>query len=620
MERRVISDQEIPDTDLGAITINSHDLGDAKVQRNHHRTIGLRNNRQDHCFALYVHRCETSEIAGNIIERTTGSGIFSEAQDGSGPPRLSRNLVHHNKASETLLSANDWGGIETNGQPFMNYDNISADPCGLWQNYKPGVAGSASLGMAYYWDHGHCVYGFNLIAYGPTDDWGSKRVAHAGLYEASATIENKLFNSTIYRFWTGSLWSPGGGRHLMLGNVFDDIGGMVFQHGPLKEDKGTPKSYPHQTMAYGRNVFSGVPKVERDDKGATTRAFGVYELKGTAYDGPQAMAESFAAHPALAGDVGTLSPESPLSDPAKHDFRPKAGSAVIDHGVRVFVPWTLATTVGEWHFRRDPVDPGVLQDDHFCNAPYTNGETQHAAPRFPLAAHGVAAKDYAAGPLEDWVDGALSFDGKAQYAGIDQASIGKPYEWQAGKEKKVAQGKDIMSPDIDGTDLLIEVYLRADKAGGVVVAKRADRGYQLALNQAGGVTLTLLAGGRKAELASGARIADGKWHHVLAEYDRAKRSGAIYTDGTRTAEGALDLGEDASLANDGDLLVGKGPDGGFLAGTLEFLRIARTTLAASKTSIEELYDWEFDGPFLRDFAGQKPVGKGRDAGALEAAR
>ena len=35
-----------------------------------------------------------------------------------------------------------------------------------------------------------------------------------------------------------------------------------------------------------------------------------------------------------------------------------------------------------------------------------------------------------------------------------------------------------------------------------------------------------------------------------------------------------------------------------------------------KTSIEELYAWEFDGPFLRDFTSSKPKGK-RDAGALE---
>jgi hypothetical protein len=45
--------------------------------------------------------------------------------------------------------------------------------------------------------------------------------------------------------------------------------------------------------------------------------------------------------------------------------------------------------------------------------------------------------------------------------------------------------------------------------------------------------------------------------------------------------------------------------------------IAHSTLADADTTIEELYAWEFNGPFLADFAGHKPVGARRDAGALE---
>ena len=50
---------------------------------------------------------------------------------------------------------------------------------------------------------------------------------------------------------------------------------------------------------------------------------------------------------------------------------------------------------------------------------------------------------------------------------------------------------------------------------------------------------------------------------------------------------------------------------------LEFLRIALGTLAESKTTIAELYAWEFDGPFLRDFTGRKAT-TSRAAGALDA--
>ena len=48
-----------------------------------------------------------------------------------------------------------------------------------------------------------------------------------------------------------------------------------------------------------------------------------------------------------------------------------------------------------------------------------------------------------------------------------------------------------------------------------------------------------------------------------------------------------------------------------LHGTIDFLRIALGTLADAKTNIDELYAWQFDGPFLRDFAGRSPRGRHR---------
>ncbi len=619
----VISDNDIDQTDHGAIEVKSPGIGDVKVLRNHLHLIGLRNNRQDHCFALYVHGPETMEVAGNLLERTTGSGIFCEGgRDGMRETPLSRNLVHHNKAFETLLSANDWGGIETNGGPFFNYDNISGDPNGFWQGFDPNKPGSARLGMAYYWDHGYAVTGFNLIAYGPSDAWNSKLASQAGLYEAAATIENSLFNSTIYRFWTGSQWSPTGGRHQLLGNVFDDIGGMVIQHGKLKEDtvKGSG-AYPHETMAYGKNVFSRVPdKVVKDKDGNTLSAFAVYELNGTPYDSPSAMAGSFASHPALDGSVGTLSADSPLTDPANHDFRPKAGGEAIGHGVKMFVPWTLARNVGEWHFRQNQADPATLQDDHFHLSQYYSGENPYAAPLYPLKGHGITQASYSAGPLEDWNLSAVAFDGASTFASCGQDVIAAPYTYDIGNNQKAtASGKDLWSPDVYASSMLIELYLQPAANDGkveVLVAKRAASGYQLAINKAGGVTFSVQAGDAKCEIASGSVIADGQWHHLVAELDRVAGSARIYTDGVLSAEAKAALPADASLANDADLLVGKGAQGGFYHGKMEFLRICRASLAESKTSIEELYDWEFAGPFLRDFTGKPITGK-RDAGALQ---
>jgi hypothetical protein len=128
----------------------------------------------------------------------------------------------------------------------------------------------------------------------------------------------------------------------------------------------------------------------------------------------------------------------------------------------------------------------------------------------------------------------------------------------------------------------------------------------------GGACLTLQAGGAKVLAASTVKVNDGKWHHAIAEVDRPAGKATIYVDGKSAGEGTLDaIAEDASLGNTADFVVGKG-----FSGALDFLRVCQSTLAESKTSIEELYAWEFDGPFLRDFCGVRPAGK-RDAGALQ---
>ena len=61
--------------------------------------------------------------------------------------------------------------------------------------------------------------------------------------------------------------------------------------------------------------------------------------------------------------------------------------------------------------------------------------------------------------------------------------------------------------------------------------------------------------------------------------------------------------------------MGGTPEGRYLDGTLDFLRIAQGTLFDADTTIEELYAWEFDGPHMRDFTGRKPNGA-RSAGAI----
>jgi hypothetical protein len=68
---------------------------------------------------------------------------------------------------------------------------------------------------------------------------------------------------------------------------------------------------------------------------------------------------------------------------------------------------------------------------------------------------------------------------------------------------------------------------------------------------------------------------------------------------------------DDSLSNRADFVVGDG-----LQGAIDFLRVCRSNLAESRTTIDELYTWQTAGPVTRDFCGNEPVGK-RDVGAIE---
>jgi len=614
LDKIVFADNDIDQTDHGAIEIMSHSVGDVAVLRNHLEQIGLRTFRQDHSHALIVGFPQTMEIAGNVLDRCTGAGIFvfggkPSGTDGEVP--MARNLIHHNKVTQALLSACDWGSIETwQGGPFYTYDNISGDPNGVWNGFDPKKPGSGRLGFAYYHDGGYKNYDFNDVAYGHDADWTGKGGCEAAFYEATPTVENQIFNCTISRFWTGTQWSPAGGRHFFLGNIFDQIGHDVFEHGQLKEDTGpTPAAYPHASTAYGHNVFSNIPD----------KTVAVYEASGVGYDTIAAMAASFAAHPALASDVGTVAATSPLKDPEKHDFHLNANSGAAGKGVKVFVPWALARTVGEWVFRRNAAEVSRVFDSHWYLRPsMVERNDYHAAPVNDLHIESVAAADFTASPLENWCDGALDFDGKTRFATVTNADMSKPFDYVDNKENKSAQGQDLSTPDVATTSMIVELYLKA-AAGqtGVVVSKMAGNGYQVAVNKAGSVTLTVVAGGTKAEVAGTAIIADGKWHHVLVELDRSAGKGSIDTDGVLTGQAKMDLPADASLSNDADFLVGKGPAGNFFTGAIGFLRVARSSLAESKTSIEELYDWEFAGPFLRDFAGKEPGKHGRDAGAFQ---
>jgi hypothetical protein len=277
--------------------------------------------------------------------------------------------------------------------------------------------------------------------------------------------------------------------------------------------------------------------------------------------------------------------------------------------VKFFAAFPLYANVGEWNFYKHPADPGVIMaDNFFMSNDYRNRNTYYLVPKNNLRTHGVALESFEKGLLEDWTEGALKFDGMQTYCELEHDTVSI---------------KECTNVDMTTNNFIIEIIFRTVKGfrEGVLVSKYdpSGNGYSLDIDTDGKARLNLMVSGRTAySLSSGKSINNGSWHHVLAEVDRSGITN-IFVDG-EVSNGASSgdvLSQGISLANTSDLLVGKGPEGKFFNGTIDFLRLSKGTLADARTGIRELYSWELNGPFLRDFTGRKPRGR-RDVGAVEA--
>ena len=142
----------------------------------------------------------------------------------------------------------------------------------------------------------------------------------------------------------------------------------------------------------------------------------------------------------------------------------------------------------------------------------------------------------------------------------------------------VAPAEGYRSPAVDKTNFLVEAYFRTEPGhtGGVLLQKKDRAGYALGIDSRGGVTFQVAGQDESAQVQSTAKLNDGRWHHVLAEADRKAKMLRLYVDGHRDGE-AGGIGP-VSIASRADLYVGGRPDGGCLAGTIEFMRVALGTL------------------------------------------
>lgn len=613
-----IADSLIQYTDHHAVDLSSSGTShDIRIMRNRMHECGRRAIRPNGHFTVNLGQLHTGEIAGNIITRAYAAGINVTGGGRGGHIPLVRILIHHNKVVDSLLAANDWGGIETwQAGPVYTYNNVSGNPVGPFHG--------KTFGFAYYLDGAFKNYLFNNIAWGRIND-PTGQLPNFSAFQEIHSYQNTFFNNTAYRFMHGSRRQAGqAGRNKYLGNVFQDISVEVFRHtdsnneDPNAQDAGQQKTdFAYYTNAYARNVFHSLGKW-----------VGSFHAQGGKYADLQSFAATLAKVKPLAASTGTMVEQAPLRDAANGDFRLNRGSPAIDNGVRVFVPWALYGTVAEWNFTPRQDEPNVIIDEHFMLTSYHIGrEDYYTRPLYPLQGQGIAAKDFVAGPLEDWTTGALRLDGQRQHLVATHAAISKPFIYTTTDQKTkktqehTVSGVELQNPDIHDGDLLIEVYLQVGAGeSGVLVQKRdAQAGYELVVLAGGVLELRLLQGGTVvASRRSTSGIADGAWHHVMAEVARGEADGLrIYLDGVDASGAGQRAAPGGSLANGGDLLVGGGPGLDHLACTIDFLRICRGTLAKSRTDIAELHAWQFTGPHLRDFTGRKPAGSCRDAGAVE---
>jgi len=637
IDRVTIADNVFSDTDSGGVELGDSTtygdvagpmgrLYDVRVLRNRFDHIGLRPDLFGQGVALLVDYAQTAEVAGNFFDRICAQGIDVHGAKASGAATdrpFVRLLIHHNKAVDTLINVDDFGGIETwQGGPAYVYDNLSGNPGGYrsWDHTLNPEAESR-FGHAYYLDGAFKNYYFNNIAWGKSKGPTGK-LANTSAFQEIISYQNTFFNNTLYNFVRGSRrQDPQAGRVKFLGNLWESMGERVFRDADPartakagKEAAATHKNdFAIDTDAYARNVFYDIGE-----------DFAVFEPSGRWHPTLAAFRTALESYQPLAAEVGLMAARPLLRDAAAHDFRPSAGSAARGLGAKVFVPWSLYETVGEWNFCPLPGDPARILDEHWCMSPYYTGrDDYYKFPTYPLHGVNLSLQDYQAGPLENWTTGALHFNGVDQYAVLKQADIGRAVTLEAhGRNenlKRTVTGAELSSPQIHSSSFLIEIIFKTapGQTNAVLIQKVDGVGWALTLNPAGGVELMASSTHTTAYLDSRTAINDGHWHHVIAEVDRKAGTATLYLDGRRDSTGPARLEAEASLANEADLCVAGTPQGRCLNGAIDFLRLARGTLAEAKTTIEELYAWEFNGPFLDDFTGRPRPSDGGCAGALD---
>ncbi len=573
-------------------------MEDISILRNKIYLNGFRQlNRWYSAIPAITGYFKSGVVAGNFVDYSWGSGIYTFWGKGTNDNTRSipfiRGFVYHNRAENTLLGTSDWGGIEHwQGGPVYLYNNYSKNAHG-WQGSMENNTWNP-WAFPYYFDGSFKLYAFNNIAVSPFNSLTDPSKRNRAGYQMVLGTFDMLANNTSHNFFMGIISQANDGgvpaHNTYLGNILSKTSHTYFNQSKTPTDK-----IPFN--AYANNIFSGSAGIYWDYQGGTARSFDEFQDKLEELN-------------ALSAQLGWEASYNVIPNADENNFVPATTGEAIDRGVKVFVPFALKAVVGEWHFYKHNNDSSLVSGENF----YMTDEYEHrgmyySIPKNNLKVHNVKWESYTMGELEDWTEGALQFDGEATYAVV---------------ESELPQ-QQLVSNDLDMTteDFIIEAYFKTEEnhAGSVVVSKSGNgtSGYSIGIDASGHAKVSLMVSGSEAiSLSSVAAVNDGNWHHILAEVSR--NSGLnIYIDGELNNGSTAGSMPDPSLSlqNDADFLIGKDYNDNYFAGTIDFVRVSKGNLIDARTTIDELYQWQFDGPFLYDFAGNAPIGK-RDAGALEA--
>lgn len=649
-------------------------LHDVRVLRNRTYYTGERANTtiQSAVEAIRVSGLRDGHVAGNIVERSFGSGllVFGGSTSGLSVPDFPYNriLVYQNKTQDTALGVNDYGGLSLwMGGPIFSFNNNIGNATGHMPAGFRGSGGPRNLSYPYYIDGGYKQYGFNNIIWGRTTDLADPYRSTEAAYFNVFGFLNQFCNNTVYRHRWG-IGGSTGHRNDHVGNIFAEISDRFLNADRSGNpsligggDDGTSALRGVPTLGFGHNAFEGTAEagvlIEAADYG------GEREIISSSIE---TMAQQMADFPIRYAQLGERSAVAavfgadfdPMEDTSEADFRHTASPQVLDAAGSYFVPWGLWGVVGEWNFTENHADPTQIIDFSFYLSEAHFGRMMFEfIPYFTLKLNEATLADYVPAFNEDWTNGAIRFDGTT-YATYPDAKmreeIAVPLEGHSDWVNEASKNPNWVpdaptgsggaysandfirfpghlrkTPAIARENILVEATLKVvPGTNGDILGKHdGASGYRLFLNSEGRAQFQVSAGGAHYSVATSQAINNGQWHHVLAELQRAgpgQSNGrlTIYLDGAIDQEvTGLSLSSDHSTDNAADLVVGAhNPGSGFtnhLQADLDFLRLAHHTLAEADTTIAELWAWQTNGPWKRDMRGNLPLNK-RDAGALEA--